>query len=252
MIRALDAATVLTPHAARIAAAGFKHVGRYLKSLSAPEIAALHAAGLGIWLIYETSADRALGGAGAGAADGARAARQAGALNAPRGTALFAAVDFDPQSADLHEVLAYLTAFHGATGDYYPSGTYAAGAVLTGSPGASWLAGASGWSGSRAYAASGAATLTQGPQVNAGSAATWQGINWPALPFAYDANILAREDFGLWLPPTEPEPQQSGAIPPVRALQEALVTAGFSPGAIDGAYGPRTEAALRAYYQAHP
>jgi|AGTN01.1.fsa_nt_gi Cell wall-associated hydrolases (invasion-associated proteins) len=33
----------------------------------------------------------------------------------------------------------------------------------------------------------------------------------------------------------------------VRAVQQALVKAGYSPGGVDGAYGPKTEAAVKAY-----
>lgn len=45
------------------------------------------------------------------------------------------------------------------------------------------------------------------------------------------------------------KPYMSGAD--VRAVQQALAAAGFDPGGIDGSYGPKTEAAVRAYQQAH-
>ena len=38
----------------------------------------------------------------------------------------------------------------------------------------------------------------------------------------------------------------------VRELQQALVTAGYDPGPIDGIFGPRTKAALRKYIAVPP
>lgn len=249
MIRGLDAATVLTPYASAIRAAGIAHVGRYLKSLTVGEVAALHAAGLGLWLIFESTADRALAGASAGSADGVTAARQAQALGAPPSTAIAATVDLDPSVAQLPQVLAYLDVFRSSSSRR--GLTYACGAVLSRDAGTPWLAGAIGWSGSRAYYATKAAAIVQGPQVNAHATATWEGGTWPALPFAYDPDLLARDDFGLWLPPTAttaPIPQST--VPSARTIQATLVTAGYSPGPVDGVWGPSSAAALAAYYRA--
>ncbi len=45
--------------------------------------------------------------------------------------------------------------------------------------------------------------------------------------------------------------QQAGA-PTIRVLQTQLAALGFDPGAVDGVYGPATQAALRAFVEAAP
>jgi len=44
--------------------------------------------------------------------------------------------------------------------------------------------------------------------------------------------------------------QLNSSGPDVTALQQALQAAGFSPGAIDGSFGPGTEAAVLAFSEA--
>jgi hypothetical protein len=65
------------------------------KNLSPGERDALHAAGLAVGLVWETTASRTLGGYAAGRADGFEANRQADALGYPKDRAVFYAVDFD-------------------------------------------------------------------------------------------------------------------------------------------------------------
>lgn len=108
------------PDPAQIKANGYVGVVRYLshdasKSLSAAEREALHAQGLGISLVFEDGAQRALGGAADGKADGLFANAQADALGFPRSLPLFYAVDFNVTAAQLPIVLAYIVAA-GATG----------------------------------------------------------------------------------------------------------------------------------------
>jgi hypothetical protein len=85
------------PDPAAIRAAGYGGVWRYLstdpdKSLGKEEAAALHAAGLGIGLVWESTAQRSLEGAQAGTDDGITAAEQARALGVPDGCPLLVAV----------------------------------------------------------------------------------------------------------------------------------------------------------------
>jgi len=88
------------PDPAAIKAAGYVGVMRYLsntpgKNLSAAERDALHAAGLSIGLVWETTASRAGQGLLAGRADAQAACAQAKALGYPINCPLFFAVDYD-------------------------------------------------------------------------------------------------------------------------------------------------------------
>lgn len=271
LTRGLDAATILTPYAQRIADAGFSLVGRYLKSLSIAEIAAIHGAGLGLWLIEESTAARALAGAGAGKDDGAKAIARAQALGAPKGAAIFPTVDTDVLPSQLPVVAGYIVAFAaicGAAG-YSCGGPYACGDVhtylaenATTAVWAPWLAGAMGWSGSRSYDTTNAWALKQGPQINAGRTASWANFEWPALPFPYDPDLIARPDFGAWLPPSATAGKDPSAtqVPPSLSMtivldspdsrkmaQAALAAANLYDGKIDGLWGPRSAAALAAF-----
>src|ERR1700679_1398403 len=169
--RGLDADTILTPYAARLAADGFTDVGRYLKNLTTAEVKALHAAGLRIWLIAERGATNVLGGAAQGAADGQVALAQAQNLGAPVGTAIYPAADTDilPSQAAVGE--GYWAAFDGKIFPTYKIGAYADGtldaALLTHGLNYPWLAGARGWSGFADFAANGKPCMIQGPQINA-------------------------------------------------------------------------------------
>jgi hypothetical protein len=93
------------PDPAKIKAEGFGGVMRYLshsasKNLTAGERDALYAQGLGIGLVWETTANRALDGYNAGVADAKDALAQASALNF--NGVIYLAVDFDatPQQQD--------------------------------------------------------------------------------------------------------------------------------------------------------
>jgi hypothetical protein len=87
--------------------AGVTSVGRYIgwdcepgfacmrKNLTTAEAAALHAAGISVFLSFEYAADAALSGAPRGSQDGHLAERQLHDLGAPPGMAVYYAVDFD-------------------------------------------------------------------------------------------------------------------------------------------------------------
>jgi hypothetical protein len=98
------------PNPAAIKAAGFVGVMRYLsadptKNLSKAEAVSLHAAGLGIGLIWETSGGRAASGYSGGVADVRAAEPQADVLGFPRFLPIGYAVDYD---ADPSVILPYV------------------------------------------------------------------------------------------------------------------------------------------------
>lgn len=121
------------PGGAALAAAGVTLVMRYLsndraKNATPVEIADLHAHGVAVGLVWETTASRALGGAAAGTVDGKAARLQAAALGYPAGCTVFAAVDFDAGTQTLPGVQAYLEAFAAAVSPYV-GGAYGSYAV---------------------------------------------------------------------------------------------------------------------------
>lgn len=125
MIRGIDCASPVSARAAEILKAeGFEFACRYLvppsysKALSWAEAEILHAAGLEILLVWETTAARMRGGAAAGREDGARAYARARELGVPDNAILYFAADFDAQPEDMSALWAYLTAARDQTGPY--------------------------------------------------------------------------------------------------------------------------------------
>jgi len=123
--RALDHSSRLadpTGFAQAAKAAGFSAVLRYLPipagtlvndsvgRLTAEEVAAYHAAGLGVGLVWETLQYRPLRGAPAGLVDGPAARAAANALGFPPNHTIFGAVDFPPTPEQMPVVAAYLGA----------------------------------------------------------------------------------------------------------------------------------------------
>lgn len=125
MIRGIDCASPASARAAEILKAeGFEFVCRYLvppsytKALSWAEAEILHAAGLDILLVWETTAARMRGGTAAGREDGARAYARARELGVPETTTLYFAADFDACPEDMSALRAYLAAARDQTGPY--------------------------------------------------------------------------------------------------------------------------------------
>lgn len=118
------------PDPVELARLGYRFACRYLsltstqkKVLQPEERDALHAAGLGIVLVFESAAERPLGGASAGQLDGALAARHARLLGYPTSVPLIAAVDIDITARTLPTAFAYVQGF-ADTCRPYPLGIY--------------------------------------------------------------------------------------------------------------------------------
>lgn len=112
------------PAPALIKTAGYDGVMRYLspdptKNLSPAETIALHAAGLSIGLVWESTASRAGEGQTAGIADADAAETQAHILGYPIALPIFYAVDYD---ADPQAVQAYFNGVRVAS--HHPIGVY--------------------------------------------------------------------------------------------------------------------------------
>lgn len=117
------------PAPAAIKAAGYTGVWRYFsnpgnpKNLTAAEAAALHAAGLGIGVVFESTAQRSLSGAAGGTADGLAAAAQARSVGLPAGAPLLANLaDFAATPVQIDTIHDYYFAFRTAIGGYQPGG----------------------------------------------------------------------------------------------------------------------------------
>jgi glycoside hydrolase-like protein len=193
--------------AAAAVAKGIEFIARYLKNLFAPEVAALHAAGLGIILIFETTATRALGGAAAGTVDGTKAMTQAKALGAPMGAgvAIYATCDWDVTPAQQNIVAAYLEAFAVAVTHGYSMGVYANGAIcqlaLDQDIAFTWLMGGMGERGSRAFLASGNATIVQGVGDHSPPAPA-NDARFPLnLGISIDSDVAMSDEYAMWRPP---------------------------------------------------
>lgn len=124
------------PAPAAIKAAGFVGVWRYLsggtagKDITFAEFESYLKAGLGVGLVWETTAQAALGGAAQGAADGKRAAAQAKTVGYPPGAPLLCNVgDFAATAAQIPEIAAYYNAFV-AQVSIYQYGGYATGYII--------------------------------------------------------------------------------------------------------------------------
>ncbi len=118
MIKGIDCASKLTADsAAKIKAEGYAFAGRYLvppekyrKALTADEAKLITDAGLKLLTVYETTAERAKGGAAAGAADARTAVECALRLKMPKSGAIYFAVDFGAAESDMPAIREYLAA----------------------------------------------------------------------------------------------------------------------------------------------
>jgi len=117
-------------------AAGYSGVIGYVsedatgKNITLAEIAAAHASGMDVGFVYEFANNAAHEGAMRGQRDGQIALIHARDLGIPAGVALYCAVDFDAQPADMPAVLAYARHFQSTVSlGGYRSGVYGSYAV---------------------------------------------------------------------------------------------------------------------------
>lgn len=194
-----DIAETAVPYLAKSVKAGVGFIGRYYgghrsKDLTLAEARAISQAGLKIVSVFEAGGDNIANFTKAQAVkDGAAALTLAGLCQQPFGTAIYFAVDCDPTPPQLAgNVLPYFATLLGAVGPHYQIGVYGSGNVCTAllhnkTAQRSWLGGAMGWQGSRAFKA----------------ALTWdicQGI--PGDPYKLGAQVdpdqARTADFGGW------------------------------------------------------
>lgn len=119
------------PHNIRLA--GYVGVFRYLsndpsKDITPAEITALHAEGLAVWLVWETTAQRALAGHSAGVDDATEAYTRAAKLGYPKGMPLFFAVDFSATPAQVADYFAGVN----SVASPYQAGDYGDAAIANG------------------------------------------------------------------------------------------------------------------------
>jgi hypothetical protein len=115
IIKGIDCAVRISKQTAdKLAAEGYKFVCRYLpgasKNMTRDEVQVLTDAGLLILSVYETTADRAAGGAANGKTDGADALKLARQLGMPEHGCIYFAVDYEPSTAALPTVIEYIAA----------------------------------------------------------------------------------------------------------------------------------------------
>jgi hypothetical protein len=185
------------PGGAALQKAGKKFACRYLsadasKNLTRTEADDLAAHGIWSVVVWETSANRALGGRSAGASDAQRAAAQAKAAGMPDGRPIYFAVDFDATQTQQILIDAYLDGAAsvigrdrvGIYGGYYPVKR----ALDAGK--AKWAWQTIAWSGGQWDPR---AVIRQGAQMS---------INGVSC----DLNTATADDFGQWMPGKTPTP----------------------------------------------
>ena len=171
-------------HAQAVAAAGYVGAMRYLcypgdgiKQLRAGEVAALHAQGLAVGVVWETTSNRAGQGFDAGRADAQEANRQADALGFPADRPIYYAVDFDA-SPDV--VRPYFDGARAAGGR--PVGVYGSFRVVEGLD-LDWVWQCAAWSYGK----------------RSGKARLFQKVGY-VLGQTCDANDVLADDWGGWHP----------------------------------------------------
>jgi hypothetical protein len=117
------------PNPAGLKAAGYGFVIRYVggsasKRITADEVQALQAAGLGIITVFEVTAYRMRGGYSAGVSDANTAVTQATAAGAPQDFFCYFACDFDAAARDQTAINAYLDGAASVLGGFSRVGFY--------------------------------------------------------------------------------------------------------------------------------
>lgn len=172
----------------------------YTKLITPAHLAAYKAEGFPVALIFEVGARNSLGGAAQGKIDGARCVAQMRALGASPDAGVYLTSDTDvAEGEDLTAAEWYFAAADAAIfAAGYRIGGYADGTELMklhdNGLNFEWLAGATGWDGSKAMLGSGKPDIVQGI-IRPG--ATWMGVAWPAIDgLDYDPNVVYSADVG--------------------------------------------------------
>lgn len=137
MAKGFDCATPLTAKtAASFKSNGYQFVCRYLvpptsawKALTKAEADIIQKTGMYIVSVYETTADRALGGYQAGLVDGQIASNCAREVGQTLGSTIYGAVDFAPSPQQLGIVTEYIRGFNEGTPNY-STGVYGSWTVV--------------------------------------------------------------------------------------------------------------------------
>jgi len=215
--------------------AGIKAVIRYLsysvngKNLTADEVTKLHAAGLGILVVWENLKGDPLSGAALGAQHGAEAVRQAQTLGYPAGLPIFCAVDFDTlNSVQTQQVVAYVGAFsYACRSNGYQTGFYGGSRLWSKCQqfvDVKCRAAASSWS---------PASIVWSPEIRQGNTTVIGGgsvdMDWTTI------------SVDVWLPQSTDLPvlQQGSRGNYVRWMQATLAKLGYKI-TVDGVFGPQT------------
>lgn len=190
-------------HAAAVAAAGYVGAMRYLchpadgiKRLTKGELDVLHAAGLAVGVVWETTADRAGRGRDAGRADAVEANRQMDALGFPVDRPCYYAVDFDASPAQVAPYFDGVAAVGGRDWGVYGSYRIVEGLAAR----TDWLWQCAAWSGNGA----GSGGSIQGRRLSR-RARLFQRVGY-VLNDTCDVNDVLSDDWGGWHPdhPTTP------------------------------------------------
>lgn len=233
----------------------------YTKIITPDELAAYQEAGFPVALIFEVGAENSLGGAAQGDTDGKRCVAQMQALGAPQGCAVYLTSDTDVASvSDLAATADYWSSADASISKAgYRIGAYADGTELmnlhTHGLDFEWLAGATGWDGSKAMIGTGTPDMVQGI-VKPG--ASWMGIDWPTIEgLNYDPDVVYSVDVGQIMPSdSAPAPASTAAstsaaitdlpatatpeevVDLVKTIQQKLTAMGMYRGPIDGRIDP--------------
>jgi peptidoglycan hydrolase-like protein with peptidoglycan-binding domain len=250
-VRGVDYAFDL-PSTAALKAAGIAYAMRYVsadpsKNLTTSERDGLHAVGIGIGLVWETTGVSPLAGYAQGLAEAGTARAQASALGFPAGLPIYFAVDLDATTGQIGSVLDYLHGASDAEGSKALVGVYGDYEVIE---------------------AAHAAGYDYLWQTYAWSSGQWapaytirQVLNGTTLG-GVDVDLdEAASTAGLWMPsPPAPAPSAAAAGRPtvsfgesgywVEVLQRSLMLGGQDPKGVDARFGPDTLAAVKAYQKA--
>ncbi len=240
MTKIIDTNRDTTKHLARLRAAGIETVIRYYarsmssKVIRRAEALAIKEAGLRLGIVYEGAGDRLSAFSQDIGFKDAAFSRSYGAreIEQPAGSAVYFAVDFDAGAGEIRSAI--IPYFRGVARAFaednglpvYRVGVYGSGAVCAavldaGLAELAWVSCSTGWSGSRAFLASGRWTLKQHlPAMIAGLDAD-----------ANDANMQPIGDFAPGRPaltaapmarPARPDPVEKAPVPANGWLTAAL------------------------------